>query len=231
MAEMKNIMNEWRDNVLNESGLARFHKHMTEHDTAIVTAFRNDPTDMSRCSDELAPEEGGENTTLQTNKRRNRELKAMLLDAGFGVTAVDGSYIENYRTPEQIAQDKRDGKEAPESIEVKEGSFFVVNLSDSANFFENVVSLGVRYCQDSVLLIPKGGQDAYVFGTNNSEWPGMGNRESIGGFSAGKEGEFMTRVSNRPIVFKEEVSSYQDLSRQERMVVRSIASKAKKIEQ
>jgi len=228
MSDMKNIMNEWRKRVITESGLSRVYAHMTEHDTAILTAFRDDPLDMSKCDTELPAEEGGENTALQTNKRRNHELKAILLDAGYGVTTVDGSYIENYRTPEQIAQDEEAGREAPEAIEVKEGSYFVVNLPDNPDFFDSIVSLGVQYCQDSVLLIPKGGEEAFAHGTNQSPWPGKGNRESIGGFSAGSEGEFMTRVSGRPVVFKESLQTYQDLSRHERMVVRAIAKKAHK---
>lgn len=224
---MKKIMNNWRENVLNESGLSRTYQHMTEHDTAILTAFRDDPLDMSKCGEMAVAEAGLENSVLQTNKRRNHELKAVLLDAGYGVTAVDGSYIENYRTPEQVAQDEEAGRVAPEAIEVKEGSFFVVNLPNNPNFFDEIASLGAQYCQDSVLVIPKGGEEAFAHGTNQSPWPGMNNRESIGGFSAGTEGEFMTRVSGRPIVFKENIQSYKDLSRQERMVVRAIAQKKK----
>jgi len=200
---------------------------MIEHDTAILTAFRDDPLDGSKCDLELPSEEIGENTVLQINKRRNHELKAVLLDAGYGVTAVDGSYIENYRTPEQITQDEEAGSEAPKAIEVKEGSYFVVNLLDNPDFFNGIISLGVQYCQDSVLLVPKGAEEAFAHGTNQSPWPGKGNRESIGGFSAGAEGEFMTRVSGRPVVFKENIQSYRDLSRQERMVVRAIASRFK----
>ncbi len=227
MSNMKKIMNEWRERILSESSLSRVYKHMSEHDTAILTAFRDDPLDMSACDSEGPVEQEPGGDTLQTNKRRNHELKAILLDAGYGVTAVEGSYIENYRTPEQVAQDEEAGRLAPEAVEVKEGSYFVVNLGDDPSFFDNIISLGIQYCQDSVLLVPKGGEEAFAHGTNQSPWPGMGNREAIGGFSAGSEGEFMTRVSGRPIVFKENVQTYQQLSRQERMVVRAIASKSR----
>ena len=233
---MKKIMTEWRKNILTESGLSRAYQHMTKHETAIITAFRDDPLDAGKCTDNAQAERGGENTDLQTNKRRNRELKATLLAAGYGVTAVDGSYIENYRTPEQVEKDEleaeetiaagEEAKKIPEMIEVKEGSFFVVNLPGDSGFHDHIISLGERYCQDSVLLIPIGGKEAYAHGTNNSQWPGYGNRDSVGHFSAGSEGEFMTRVSNRPIVYKEELETYNGLSRQERMVVKAIASRA-----
>ena len=36
----------------------------------------------------------GEGKTFDTNKLRSRDLKATLLSLGYGVTRVDGSYIE-----------------------------------------------------------------------------------------------------------------------------------------
>ena len=108
---------------------------------------------------------------------------------GYGVTRVDGSYIENF--------DDMDNRK-----EVSEESFFVVNLKDDSNFNNNIVKLGQKFCQDSVLLIPQGGDGAFLLGTNES-WPGLGEKEPVGAFEGGKEAEFMSRVKGRPFVFKE----------------------------
>ena len=48
----------------------------------------------------------------------------------------------------------------------------------------------------------KGGKGAYLLGTNNSSFPGFGQRSETGEFAGGEEGEFMTRVGDRPLVFR-----------------------------
>ena len=56
---------------------------MMEHDSAVLTAFRNEYSNKE-------------------NYERNRELKANLLSMDYGVTKVDGSYIENFETPQAV---------------------------------------------------------------------------------------------------------------------------------
>ena len=188
---MKTIFENW-NNFLNESGLSRVHQHMSEHDTAVITAFRNDPSSAEGCIESPPPGEQ-EESPLKANKARNRNLKAVLLRMGYGVTRVDGSYVENF--------DDMDRRK-----EVSEESFFVVNLKDDPNFNNNIENLGRKFCQDSVLLIPRvGGDDdrpAFLLGTNET-WPGLGQKEEVGHFEGGKEAEFMSRVKGRPFVFKE----------------------------
>ena len=58
------------------------------------------------------------------NFERNRQLKAVLLNKGYGVTDVDGTYVEDF------------GTEAAK--EVKEHSFFVVNLKNDSNFKDTI---------------------------------------------------------------------------------------------
>ena len=77
----------------------------------------------------------------------------------------------------------------------------IYTASDS-DFNNNIVKLGEKFCQDSVLLIPQGGDGAFLLGTNES-WPGLGEKEPVGAFAGGKEAEFMSRVKGRPFVFKE----------------------------
>jgi len=207
---MKKIINEWR-HYLNESSLSRVYQHIQEHDTAILTGFRGDPSDTSKCSEDDTIEEVGKGKKRSANFVRNRDLKATLLASGYGVTKVDGSYIEDFDTPE--------------AVEVSENSLFVVNLSDNPRFISDIEKLGRKFCQDSVLVIPRGGQGAQLLGTNNSEFPGLGMEIAVGDLKMGEESEFMTRVNNRPFTTAEGLETYKDLSRNERMAVKSIAKK------
>ena len=91
MSKMKQILKEWRDyTLLNESSLSRVYRHIQEHDCVIITAFRDDTEDETNCTERSVS--GGD------NKERNRDLKATLLGLGYGVTAVDGSYVEQFIT-------------------------------------------------------------------------------------------------------------------------------------
>ena len=204
MSDMKEILNEWRGFV-NESGLSRIYKHIQEHDCVIITAFRGDPDDGSNCTD--AAIVGGD------NMERNRDLKATLLGLGIGVTKVDGSYIEDFGT--ELAS------------EVKEASLFCVNLKDDPNFIDTLASLSEKFCQDSIIVFPQGGNEAYLLGTNKAEFPGYGKKQVTGDLSMGQDAEFMTRVNNRPFTTKEgiELETYKKLPRLQRMAVRSIQKK------
>ena len=207
---MKDLMKNWSQYLLSESSLSRIYQHITEHDTALLTAFRDDASDLSSCLEMAVDSE-------LSNRERNRNLKATLLSLGYGVTAVDGSFIENYGNLDK-------------QVEVKEDSFFVVNLNDSSDFTEAITSLGTKYCQDSVLIIPQGGDGAYLYGTNNTDFPGIDSTIEVGDFFGGSEAEFMTRVRGRPIVFKEgkgeyKLDIYENYSRNSRMAIKAIAKK------
>ena len=206
MSKMKQILKEWRDyTLLNESSLSRVYRHIQEHDCVIITAFRDDTEDETNCTERSVS--GGD------NKERNRDLKATLLGLGYGVTAVDGSYVEDF------------GSETAK--EVKEDSLFCVNLKDDPNFIETMAALGEKFCQDSIIVFPKGGKGAHLMGTNNAEFPGYGKKSMQGDLSMGQEAEFMTRVNNRPFTTKEgiELETYKKLPRLQRMAVRSIQKK------
>jgi len=201
--------------ILSESGLSRVWTHIEKHDTAIISAFRDDPLNNAECAYDSEREEKG-NTALQVNKDRNHDLKAALLYNRYGVTKTDGAYIENYLDPEK-------------AIEVKEDSLFVVNLNNDPDFFQTIDKLGQMFCQDSVLVIPRGGRDAFLLGTNNSEWPGLGNKEMVGKFRAGEEAEFMTRVNKRPFTFGEIEENLQTFSKLPRNSKWIVSIRAKKL--
>jgi len=216
---MKDLLGKWKS-FLNESSLSRVHKFIYSTETAILTAFRNDPNDMSKCVDDalrggedLPPEVKGKGgrtgVQLRVNKQRNRDLKATLLSLNYGVTRVGGNYVEDFDTPQ--------------AVEVGEESYIVVNLPEASDFIDNIIMLGKKFCQDSVLIIPAGGEGAHLYGTNYSEFPGLGQTVQVGNIKLGEEAEFMTRVNNRPFTFTEGLETYRDLSRNERMAVKNIA--------
>jgi hypothetical protein len=208
---MSDFHDNWRK-FINESSLSRLHQHTQEHDTAIITAYRDDPADPEGCIEEL-PSHANDNIS------RNRELKAVLLRKGYGVTRVDGSYVENFEDPDPLKR-----------VEVSEESFFVVNLKDDPGFVDEIKNLGETFCQDSVLIIPQGGADAYLLGTNDTLFPGYGGQESVGDYSAGREAEFMSKIRGRPFTFKEikNMETFENLSRNAKWVVAKITERVLK---
>ncbi len=221
---MKKLFENWNKYLLNESSLSRVHQYIMDHDTAMISGWRNDPLDTSMCAG--GPPAGNIPVTEHGSQRkkingdRNRDLKGTLLSLGYEVTPVDGNFIENY-----IDLEKR--------VEVKEDSFFVVNRNDDQAFFDSIDELGQKFCQDSVLMIPQGGRAAYLLGTNYTSFPGYGNEDLVGDFLGGHEAEFLSRVSGRPFIFKEgknkfKFEVYEDHSRNARMSIRSIAKRVLK---
>lgn len=142
---------------------------------------------------------------IRNNKNRNKNLKAALLSLGYGVTGVKGTYIENYMSDN--------------AIEVKEDSYFVVNLSDDPSFIGNIIKLGEIFCQDSVLILERGGENNYLYGTNESDFPGYGESVPVGSFKPGIESEFMTRVGGRPFTLE----SFGDLQINSKYLVKEFA--------
>jgi hypothetical protein len=131
------------------------------------------------------------------------------------VTKVIGSYIENFQTP--IA------------VEVGEQSLFVSNRYNDSEFIQNISKLGEEYGQDSVLIIPQGAENAYLFGTSpEGEYPAYGTGESVGSLKMGEEAEFMSRVDGRPVTFAEGLETYENLSRNSKWAVKKIVERAKK---
>lgn len=227
---MKVLMENWKKftGTLTESSLSRVYTHIQNHDCVIISAYRSDPFDNTKCTDSsmkvdaiAVDSEGRPRKKIEINRMRSSELKAILLDDGYQVTEVLGSYIENFETPQQV--------------EVKERSLFVVNSRQQPDFLAQLAKLGEAYCQDSILFIPKGGKQAFLLGTNNSEFPGLGNKLEVGDLKAGEEQQFMTRVGDRPFTFKEndnqelQLESFAKLSRMEKMAVRSMAKNARKL--
>lgn len=165
---------------LNESSLSRLLSKMEKHDTGTITAYRS--KDYDRDGNVV------KEYTHKENQQRNRSLLAKLMNKGYLVTSVKGSYIENFGTPE--------------AKEVGEHVFFVEDAKDTGNLKEDLIELGEEFNQDSVFYIPKGGKEATLIGTNNAEFPGYHKEVQFGSKKLGKTGEFMTRVGNKPFFFE-----------------------------
>jgi len=192
---MKEVMEGWKQFLNEMSGLSRVYGHIMEHDSAILSAFRNEYTNKE-------------------NYDRSRYLKAGLLSEGYSVTKVKGTYIENFKT------DK--------AVEVAEQSLFVLNNRDGAQFEDKIISLGEEFEQDSVLIIPQGGKGAYLYGTREgNEFPPYQQTEVVGDLKMGEEDEFMTRVNKRPFTFKEELETYEKLSRNSKWALKKMLENKK----
>ncbi len=165
-----------------ESSLSRVYSHVQKYDCAIITAFRNKLIDCSM------GDKSGKDLNIFQNKARNKNLKSALLMLGYGVTGVKGSYIENYMQDNQI--------------EVTEDSYFVSNKNNDPRFEKMIISLGRMFCQDSVAILKKGGENNYLVGTNYVDFPGFNNIEQLGKIKMGDEDLFMTKVGNRPFVME-----------------------------
>jgi len=171
-----------RYNGLKESSLSRIWKHVKEHDSGTITAFRS----ALDCNE-------GKKLSKSENKKRNSLLKAQLLSRGYGVTAIDGVYIENYGTSDEK--------------KVKEESFIVVDLKDKKKLKKDLIELGQQYEQDSITFSKPSGE-YYLISTNNCEkgHPGRGKvgvEVKLGKPFFGKDGEFHSKISGRPFVFVE----------------------------
>lgn len=166
--------------LINESGLSRVYALTQAHDYGTITAYR------------YAPECGtGKPYTHQQNQQRNQSLLAKLRSAGYGVTSIKGSYIENYGSPD--------------AREVGESSFLVVDIQDKGTLEAALLALGREFEQDSIIFGQAGGQGTLI-GTNQCPggYPGFGKKAKQGGAIFGKTGEFMSRVNGRPFVFAED---------------------------
>lgn len=170
--------------ILNESGLSRVWSHSKKHDVGTITAFRS-ARDCNK----------GEAFSKKENMKNNNILKSKLLKLGYGVTAIDGVYIEDYK-----------GKN-PKNV--KEKSFLVVDLKDNGNLQKDLVKLGSEFEQDSVTFQDQKSGTYYLISSNKCPegYPGNGKigvKIKLGKPLFGKDGEFHSKINGRPFVFESE---------------------------
>ena len=94
--------------------------------------------------------------------------------------------------------------------EVVEPSFFVCNHGvegdDGGELRKDLVKMGKKTDQDSVLIVPYGGKGAYLLGTSRREnaFPPYGQTETVGSGRYGRAaGDFLSRIRGRAFAFEE----------------------------
>lgn len=124
---------------INETKLSRVWQHFTDpnRSAAILTAFRGE-------------------YDREENLRRNRTLAAELRNLGYGIVYVDGFWVENPGTDDEVR--------------VAEDSILVSAPADKTNTFaESIARLGRKYDQEAVvvkdlkgtrLIFKDGGEDS-----------------------------------------------------------------------
>lgn len=212
MTKLKTLIKEINDKknnlVLSESSLSRVWKHVTKHESGIISAFRG----FEDCG-------GGEPVTKAQNRKNNSILKKKLLSMGYGVTKVNGVYIENYKTPN--------------AVKVREESFLVVDLKDKGRLEKDLVKLGQEFNQDSITFSKPNG-DYYLISSNTCPdgFPGNGKigvRMKLGKPLFGKDGEFHSTINGRPFVFEDMNSDVDTIKNYSISEIRSIKEIGKRI--
>lgn len=115
---------------LTEASLSRVWQHVnSDRPIALLTAFRN----------EYSQEE---------NVSRNKRLAATIKNLGYGFFFVDGAWIENQGTPDEV--------------HVSEDSLFVIgDPGTDEQFLADIVAQGAKYNQDAVLVKTTAGPKLY----------------------------------------------------------------------
>lgn len=177
MANFKQYIMEAIAQKLDESSLSRLWSKTQKHSCGTITSFR------------------GSKTKAQ-NRATNKEMLTYLMGKGYSVTKIKGSYIENFGSENEK--------------EVGEESFFVCNQKidgdDGGQLGKDLVALGRKYDQDSVLIIPFGGKGAYLYGTSKRDdaYPSYNKKETVGKGKFGKaSGQFLSRIRGREFAFEE----------------------------
>jgi len=130
--------------------------------------------------------------TYEENTRNNKRLLSFLQSKGYSITGIQGTYIEN--------------KDSENEKEVNERSFFVCDKKQTGELEDDLFDLGVAFDQDSVLIIPQGGEDAYLLGTSRrvDSYPGYKSKEVVGSGKFGQAaGEFLSKIKGRQFAFEE----------------------------
>ena len=129
--------------------------------------------------------------SYKENLKNSKELKSRLMTFGYLVTKVGGGFIENQNQPDENP--------------VEERTYFVVNVRDTyENFEKKIVSLGVYYNQDSVIVGKKGGLDLTQITTNNNCDTPKFSRKVFKNISYGKIDVFYTRFKHNTLVLQEQ---------------------------
>ncbi len=152
--------------IIKEASLSRIWKHVeNKQQFALFTGFRD-------------------KYTYEENVNRNKSIAAKLRNAGYGYFFVDGNWIENEGTDDEVP--------------VQEDSIFAIGNGEE---FKNlIISLGKQYEQDAVLISNQEGN--FLYDKN-------GNKiQNVGSIRLGRLGPIYSSLrpsqKNRYFVFETE---------------------------
>ena len=80
---MATVFEKWNEFLLTESSLSRVFEHMLEHDTALLSAERDEHTS-------------------KMNKEQSHKLETIIRHARYGYTTQRGDYIEDFALPTAV---------------------------------------------------------------------------------------------------------------------------------
>jgi hypothetical protein len=173
---------------LQEKGISRISKHISEHDYGFLTSFRG----YRDCGK-------GTKYTTKENLQRNKSLLAKLLAGGFRVTKIRGSYIEGF------------GSSSAQKPQ-KENTFFVVDMENKGTLKKMLLKLGEEFEQDSILFGKAGENNTILIGTNHCPNNQIKYHEEIPlGKLKGNEATFMSRTGSRPFSFGDDTFAEEDI--------------------
>ena len=161
-----NNANEFTSLVLNEASIGRAYQHLINDEipVAFITAFR-----------------GGQDN-LKQNIMRNKRLAADIRREGYGYFFMEGGYIENKGTSEEVSVD--------------EDSLFIIGTkSDNGRLKGHVKKWIKEYDQDAALFKPQGSSNIFLL-------KNTGDMIDLGTFSVGKAADGFSRIRGREFHFE-----------------------------
>lgn len=188
---MANKFNILYNNIIMEASISKILYYIKNFECGTISASRNK---LINLTDKTFVPENYENErklTKEENRKRNSELKAMLLKLGYGVTSLDGRFAE-----------------AGQMFPGKETSYFVINRNNDQKFFNNLFELSEYYNQDSFLYKPADTMSAKLIGTNSAErneefgQPGYKQELNIGEFHPNGFENALSKMGNKVFQFR-----------------------------
>jgi len=151
------------------------HSIQNEYPIAMLTAFRDE-------------DKAGKKLTLLEKRVRNQKLAYKLKALKYPYVQMEGHYIENYKE-----ENEKD---------VTEESFFVIGKDkNTEEFVKNIYDLGVEFEQDSVAIKTPDSKDAFLLGTKEDVYPGLGVKEYVGDFHPRQINMFYSKWKKRDFSF------------------------------
>jgi len=159
----------------------------------------------------------------EENKIRTENLISDVRGGGFGFVKMKGRYVEGYGTEGEknpVQEDVLFIASKPMKVNTETTPEDESRHNDEVNskwneeFKQNMMKLGNKYDQESIVFKPYGEEKAYLIGTVDIDengkkvWPGHGNMIEVGDIHPGKAGMFHTMLWKNKRTFTFESVEY-----------------------